>query len=183
MNFTGIFRNLIPMRWQRTSRGEPLSVILLLRKPHFFSAEELRSAAERAWHVSFTGGDTSKYFVTQSGKITLLKAGPHVINLFHYSGPYVENPRENATWLPQESQRQAWNQHLYCVGLDYLNRDADAELGFCVLSKLVAEMLDGNCSAIYIPRQNTLAPNDETLYLELQKIASSRDCGVGVKPD
>lgn len=67
----------------------------------------------------------------------------------------------------------------------YLNRDVDVELGYCVLSKLVAEILDGNCTGIYIPRENTLIPNDETAYLELQKIASSRDSGVtaGVTPD
>jgi len=32
-------------------------MILLLRKPHTFSEENVRLAAERAWGLSFLGGD------------------------------------------------------------------------------------------------------------------------------
>jgi len=155
-------------------------MIMLLRKPHFFTTNELELAAERAWHISFADGKSSKHCVAQSGKATFLKAGPHVISFFYYPGPYIDNPKTNIGWLPQESQRHAWSQNSFCIGVDYLNRDVDVELGYCVLSKLVAEMLDGNCTGNYIPRENTLIPNDEAAYLELQKIASSRDSGVTV---
>jgi len=60
--------------------------------------------------------------------------------------------------------------------------ELDTELAYCVLSKLVAEMLDDNCSGIYIPRKRSLIPNDASLYQELQKLASSRDSGVRVVP-
>jgi hypothetical protein len=119
--------------------------------------------------------------VVQSAKVTLMKAGPHTLNFFHYPEPYIENPKENVAWLPQPSQRQAWIQHSACVGVDYLNYDVDVELGYCVLSKLVAEMLDGNCTGIYISRQRSLIPNDESLYLELQRMASARESSINVK--
>ncbi len=180
MNFKAIFRKLIPMRWQRTSKGEPLSMVLLLRKPHLFSAEELRLAAKRAWRISFTGGEGSIHCVEQVGEVTLLKAGPHVLNFFYYPEPYFENTKENIEWLPQVSQRQAWMQHSACIGVDYLNSDVDVELAYCIISKLVAEMLDGNCTGIYIPRESRVIPNDESLYLELQKIASSREFEITV---
>ena len=80
MNYKAIFRKLIPMRWQRTSKNEPLSIVLLLRKPHLFNAQELRLAAQRAWLTSFAGGEGSMHCVAQSGEVTLLKAGPHVLN-------------------------------------------------------------------------------------------------------
>ncbi len=182
MNLTTIFRRLVPLRWQRTTEGEPLSIVLLLRTPHFFNAEELRLAAERAWRTSFAGGEGSMHCVAQSGKATLLKAGPHLLSFFYYPKPYVDKPKEQIDWLPEEAQRRAWIEHSACVGVDYLNRKVDVELGYCVLSKLVAEILDGNCTGIYIPRESKLVPNDDSLYLELQKIASSRESGVTGNP-
>jgi hypothetical protein len=175
MNYKAIFRKLIPMRWQRTSKDAPLSIVLLLRKPHLFSAEELRLAAQRAWHISFAGGEGSMHCVAQSGEVILLKAGPHVLNCFYYPKPYIDNPKEQIDWLPQVSQQRAWVEHSACVAVDYLNHDMDVQLGYCVLSKLVAEMLDRNCTGIYIPRENRLIPNDESLYSELQRVAAARD--------
>jgi hypothetical protein len=178
MNYKVVLRKLVPLRWQRTSKDEPLTMVLLLRKPHLFSAEELRLAAARAWHTSFAAGENSMHCVAQSGEATLLKAGPHLLNFFYYPKPYIDNPKGQIDWLPQMSQRRAWVEHTACVGVDYLNHDVDVQLGYCVLSKLVAEMLDRNCTGIYIPRDNRLIPNDESLYLELQKFASSREVGV-----
>src|SRR5437660_1446021 len=105
MNLKDIFRRLVPLRWQRTTRREPLSMVLLLRKPHLFGAEELRLAAERAWHRSFAGEEKgSMHCVVQSGTVTLMKAGPHLLNFFYYPESYIENPRANVDWLPHPSQ-------------------------------------------------------------------------------
>ena len=157
-------------------------MVLLLRKPHLFSAEELRLAAERAWHISFLGKEPdSKHCVVQSGTITLMKAGPHGLNFLYSSDPYFGNPKENVDWLLHPSQRQAWITHSAYVAVDYLNLGVSVELGYAVLGKLVAEMLDGNCTGVYVPRESTLLPNDESLYLELQKLASSCDSGVKIK--
>jgi hypothetical protein len=157
-------------------------MVLLLRKPHLFGAEELRLAAERAWHRSFAGEEKgSMHCVVQSGTVTLMKAGPHLLNFFYYPESYIENPRANVDWLPHPSQRQAWANHSACVGVDYLNHGVSVELGYCVLAKLVAEIIDENSTGIYIPRQRSLIPNDESLYLELQKLASTCDSDVKLK--
>jgi len=167
------------MRWQRTKKGDPLSMVLLLRAPHLFSADELRRAAERAWHTSFAGGQKeSMHRVVQKGIVTFMKAGPHVLNFLYYPSPYVENPKANVDWLPQAAQREAWSQHSACVGVDYLNDGVSVQLGYCVLAQLVSEMLDGNCTAVYIPRERALAPNDESLYLELHKLGSACESGI-----
>jgi hypothetical protein len=157
-------------------------MVLLQRKPHLFSAEELRLAGERAWHTSFAGKEEgSKHCVVQTGKVILMKAGPHLLNFLYYAAPYIENPKNNVGWLPHPSQRQAWINHSACLGVDYLNDDVSVRLGYCVLSKLVAEMLDGNCTGVYIPRQRSLIPNDESLHVELHKLASACESGVNVK--
>jgi hypothetical protein len=153
-------------------------MIMLLREPHLFTKEELRLAAERAWHISFDGGSESMHCVAQSGEVTLLKAGTHLLNFFYYPKPYVDKPGENIDWLPHVSQQHAWAQHLACYSVDYMNSETDLELGYCVLAKLVAELLDGNCTAVYAPRISSLIPNDPTLYLGLQRTASFREAGI-----
>ncbi len=157
----------------------PLSMVLLLRKAHFFRDEELRMAAEKAWGISFAERDESKHFVVQSGRITLIKVGPHVLNVFNSDRPYIEVPGDNAGWLPEMSQRQALAEHNACTGVDYMN-GTDVGLGHSVIAKLVAEMVDANCTGVYILREKRVIPNDESLYRELQKLASSSDSRVVV---
>jgi hypothetical protein len=172
-------KRYVPLRWQRLSKDEePLSIVLLLREPHFFRADELRLAAEKAWGISFAGGAESMHCVAQSGTATLMKAGPYLLSFFYYPKPYIDNPKDKIDWLPQASQQQAWAEHSACVAVDYMNRDTDVELGYCILSKLVAEMLDANCTGVYVPRQSSLTPNDSSLYGELKKMAASRKSGL-----
>jgi len=119
--------------------------------------------------------------VAQSGTVTLMKAGPHLLNFFYYPVPYVENHKDNVAWLPQLSQREAWVKHAACLAVDYLNHDVSVQLGYCVLAQLVAEMLDGNCTGVYIPGEQSLAPNDKSLYLELHRLGSACESGVSAK--
>jgi hypothetical protein len=148
-------------------------MVLLQREAHIFSVEELRLAAERAWHTSFAGTEEgSMHCVVQSGKVTLMKAGPHLLNFFYFAAPYVEKPKR---------QRRGWPNYLACAGVDYLNHSVSVELGYCVLSKLVAEMLDGNCAGVYIPRERRLLPNDDSLYVELHRLAAACKSGDKVK--
>ena len=183
MNFRAAFRGLIPLRWQRPRKDEPASLVLLLRQRYFFRADELCLAAQRAWRTPFTTEEkSSKHFVVQTGHVTLLKAGPHLLNFFHHPKPYFDNPKEYLEWRPHLSQQQAWAQHSAYGAVDYLNHRVDVELAYCVLAKLVAEMLDGNCTGLYLARESSVIPNDESLYLQLQKIASSREPGITVKP-
>jgi hypothetical protein len=146
MSLKTIMQRFVPMRRQRTSKREPLSIVLLLRKPHLFTAAELRLAAQRARHRSFDGEEKqSGHRVAQKSTVTPMKAGPHLLNFFCHAGPYVENPKENVDWLSQARQRH----HSGCLGVDYLNDGVSVELGYCVLAQLVAELLDGNCTGIY----------------------------------
>lgn len=110
------------------------------------------------------------------------EAGPHLLNFFYFPSPYIEKPKEDVDRRPLQSRRHAWPKHWACAGVDYLNYDVSVALGYCVLSKLVAEMLDGNCAGVYIPRERRLLLNDDSLYVELHKIASACKSGDNVKP-
>jgi hypothetical protein len=165
------------MRSTQNKYDGPPSIVILQRKPHFYDAKELQTAAEKAWGVSFDGGENSKHFVVQEKTVILMKAGPHMISFFQQSRPYGDqgDPKNDVDWLPQESQRRAWAEHAGFTAVDYINKDADAELGYAVISKLAAEMLDDNCTGIFMPREGSLSPNNESLYHDLQTIAASRN--------
>lgn len=151
---------------------------MLLRIPHFFDKVELSAAAERAWHTKFNAGVAeSKNLIAQQGFVTLIKAGPHVLNVLHQNRSYggKGGPPQNADWLPREEQKEVWLQHAAWSAIDYMGRNVDLELAYCVLFKFAAELIDGNCTGIYVPGESMLVPNDQLLYLTLQKIAGSRD--------
>ncbi len=166
------------MRWRRVGKREPISMVLLLRKPHVFSEEEVRLAAERAWALSFSSIEGSSRAVTRSGGTIFLRAGPYLFSFCDLPKPYVDNPKENLSWLPKVSQQQAWGEHTACGWVNYVNPDTDVELAQCVLAKLVVQLLDGNCTGVYSPSESSLIPANESLYDDLQRMASYRDFGL-----
>lgn len=180
MSFVENYRHLIPQRWRRPYRDDPTSVVMLLRAPHFFVKEELQAAAERAWHVKFSTEKDSANLVVQKVFVTLVKAGPHILNVLHQNRSYGGDggPPTNADWLRLEEQKQAWVQHAAWAAVDYMGRNVDLQLAYCVLANLVAELLDGNCTGIYIPGERFLAPNDDQLYIELKRKAGLRESGI-----
>ena len=56
------------------------------------------------------------------------------------------------------SQRQALAEHNACTGVDYMN-GTDVGLGHSVIAKLVAEMVDANCTGVYILREKRVISN------------------------
>jgi hypothetical protein len=155
-------------------------MVLLLREPRFLTLNELRAAAEKAFGVPFNGGKESRHFVIQKAMITQMKAGPHMLSFLNYTKPYGEEdfPKEFATSLLQDSQKRAWSEHKSWTAVDYVKGGADLELEYAVLARLCAEMLNSNCSGLYVPREQSLIPNDESLREDLLGIAASRSLGV-----
>ena len=154
-----------------------VSIVLLLRQPHYFLKDELRRAAEAAWGgISFAGGGGSKYFVVQTGVMTILKAARHTLSFLNASRPYLDDdPAKIAKRLPKLSQQKAWAEHRAWTAVDYLKGGNDVELEFCILARLVAEMLSANCAGLYLPGERSFMPNDSSLYSVLQEIAASRN--------
>ena len=178
--FPEIVRRMLPLRWQRVGKADPVSIVILLRAYHSFTKDELQLAAERAWRVAFDGAGSPLHCVAQAGGVILMKAGPHLLSFLHFKRPYLENPKENIAWLPRGEQQAAWSEHIDSLAVDYMNPNTDVELAYCVLAKIVAELIDENCSGIYIPRERRLAPNDAELYITLHTMGSGRDAGISV---
>jgi hypothetical protein len=158
-------------------------MVLLLRQPHFFTAAELRVAAEKAWNRSFAGDSpNSMHCVVQAKAVTMLKAGPHALAFFHHAEPYFGwEEVQIVDWLSSDAQLAAWKQHNAWVAVDYMNKKVSLELAYCVLAQLVAELIDENCTAVYVPRELSLTPNDSSLQPALLKLASGCDPGISPK--
>lgn len=176
MSLKGTFAKLIPKRFRKSENEGPTSVVLLLRKPHFFTSGELRVAAEKAFRRNFESGKNSRHFIVQEGWVTFIKVGPHVLNLLHKAAPYRElDDTDLKEFLPEEERQEAWRAHHAWCAIDYWNQDIDEETKYCVLAALAAEMVDENCSGVWVPKESSFIPNGFFLFSELRKIALSKE--------
>jgi len=170
-----ILSMLLPKRGRSKAR-DPISVVLLQRQPHFFSASELQAGAERAWGVSFAGGEKSRNWVVQKGFVTFVGASGHVLSLFHQKRPYHElSDQELRAFLADESRRDWWRAHRAYCAFDHMTAGRDLDLAYRVLTKLVAEMIDTNCCGVFIPGKRVFVPSDTALYENLQLISGNRE--------
>jgi|HubBroStandDraft_5_1064220.scaffolds.fasta_scaffold550994_2 hypothetical protein len=164
-------QRFLPMAWQRTRKGAPITMAVLQSTKHVYTDEEFRQAGQRGWGISFDGVASKMHFVVNKGVFTMFKAGPHVVNLFYYGSPMVEDPAKNDAWLPQEVQRKAWRDHIAVVSFDYLNYGERVDVAYAVVAKLLAELVGNECAAIYMQRENVLIPNLPTMRGELRDVA------------
>src|ERR1039458_4734899 len=131
------FRHIVPLRWFRVGKDKPRVMILLLRQPHVFSEEEIRSAAERAWGIAFWGthGSTRRILVSDDMRV-FLQAGPHQLSICSTAQPYTKSPETDVDWLPSLNQQKAWAGHKACCWIYYLTETTDLELADCVIARI-----------------------------------------------
>ncbi|MDP9039738.1 MAG: hypothetical protein M3O02_10770 [Acidobacteriota bacterium] len=137
------------------------SIVLLLRRPRFFSKKELEEAGEKGFHRPF-GEEGSMYFVVHDPPVTLIKAGTNVINVLHASEPYLNDVGYVAAQLPQEEQRKAWLQHSAWAALDLWNPDSGKKEAYDALARFALQLGDDDCCGVYLPKEQMMMPNDGT---------------------
>jgi hypothetical protein len=172
---------IVPMRWRRVGKRAPLSMILLLHHPHAFSDEDIRRAAERAWELSFSSVEGSTRRVMKSGDAVFLQAGPHRLSFVNHPKPYEEKPEQDLGWLPKVSQQRAWAEHTACLWVYYLTTGTDLQLAHSILATILAQLLDENCTGVYVHSESSLIPAEEA-SMGLQEIAAYRFSGLPPGP-
>jgi hypothetical protein len=150
---------------------------LLLREPRAFSGDNIRLAAERAWGLSFLVGEGSARRVIESDGAIFLQAGPHRLSFVNRSEPYEDRPEEDLSWLSIPSQKKVWSEHTACCWVNYQTTGTDVELALCVLSKVVAQILDENCLGVFIPYLFSLMPV-EAASVDFPRVAEYRFSGL-----
>ena len=106
------------------------------------------------------------------------------MNFLNHSEPYFgRDPAEHAKSLPLITQQKAWADHRAWTAVDYIGDCEDISQKYGVLARLVAEMLDANCTGVYVPGESSLMPDDpsiygHSLYEALRKLGASYDPGI-----
>jgi hypothetical protein len=167
MKLLRMFKNLIT-KIPGSETKEMRSMVIMQRKAHRLSKEELQAAGERGWGKRFDGEEDPMYFVSADHPaLTVVKAGRHTVRVTCVPTRYAEDDEYALSQLPQPEQKKAWNDHHACAFLDFFNdlsgesRIPDAE-AYASLAKLALELGDPNCSAIFVPIKNMMFPNDGT---------------------
>lgn len=153
----------------RSESTEMRSIVIMQRKTHRFTEEELQAAGERGWEKKFDGKDDPMYFVSaDQAALTVVKAGPHVMRVTSLPCRYIDDDEYALSQLPQPQQKMAWNEHHAHTLLDLFNdlssseqRIADAD-AYASLAKLALHLGDPNCAAVFVPDKNIMMPNDGT---------------------
>lgn len=167
MGFVKMLRNLVA-KVAPSEAVETRSIVMMQRKAHRFSEEELRAAAEHGWGRPFDGKKDPMYFVSFHSALTVVKAGPHIIRVTFVPSRYADDDEYALSQLAQPEQKKAWTEHHACVFLDLFNdlskksrRISDAE-AYASLAKIALQLGDPNCTAVFVPVKNIMMPNDGT---------------------
>jgi hypothetical protein len=165
VQLANIFKLLVGNRPKST---EMRSLVIMQRKAHRFTEEELQAAGERGWGKKFDGTEDPMYFVSASNPLTIVKAGPHIIRVISVSSRYADDDEYALSQLPQPEQKKAWNEHHACIFLEFFNdlssnsTTVPDKEAYSSLANLALQLGDSNCVAIFIPTQNIMMPNDGT---------------------
>ncbi len=87
--------------------------------------------------------------------------------------PYIPNPEEDVDWLVSLSQKKSWSDHKACCWIYYQTAATDLELAQCVIAKVAVELLDANCTGVFMPSEFALIPG-EIASEELRSMAAYR---------
>jgi hypothetical protein len=168
MNFVKMLKSLVG-KVPQSETTELRSIVIMQRKAHLFSEEELRVAGERGWGKKFDGKEDPMYFVSVNhSMLTVVKAGPHIIRVTSVPNRYADDDDYALSQLSQPEQKKAWVEHHACAFLEFFNDlsskpgiipDAEA---YASLAKLALQLGDPNCTAIFVPIKNVMMPNDGT---------------------
>ena len=168
-----VFLSLVSRPWLRfLNRPGPVSMVLFLREPASLPHEKLSAVLQQPWCISSVA-DASESLITLSGDKGLVYVKPHLISILNSNKPYLSlDANQQGKLLLQPRQRDAWIQHRGWISLDYLKGGQDLESEYAILARFAAEILDTNCSGLYIPREGSFIPNDASLRGVLEQIAA-----------
>lgn len=183
MKLANALKRLIGRRTHSETR-RMRSIVLMLRREHRPTVEELRAAGERGWGRRFNGDEDlldMLYFVFSDHPAqAVVKAGPHVIRVTSVPARYIRDDRFSLSRLPQPEQRKAWTEHHACILLELYNDRASRpqnipdEEAYAALARLALQLGDPNCCAVLLPIRKIMMPNDGAAEQGLRMLIDRR---------
>ena len=72
--------------------------------------------------------------------------------------------------MPHQEQKRAWLAHGAWAALDLWDEKPSKKEAYAVLTRFALHLADANCSAIFLPKDHVLMPNDGTAEEGLRRL-------------
>ena len=156
----------------KKEEGDPemISVVALLKRPQRLEPIYIATAAKKAWNADLSFGENDDegpdgFVVGDDSMPTLfVKFRERMLIVNNFPQPYTEDPQEVSQAIPDLRLRKLYANHtawLSCdaMGVDSFDDVDEAREWYKILGRLLAELVDDNCLAIFIPQTDQLFPN------------------------
>ncbi len=131
-----------------------VSLVLLLREERYLDPVILRKLASNAFDMEFEDSDDAENFVVmvQDDVNYMIKAHGQMFLVNNYARPYIEDVEEVSEEIQELRLRQAVREHRAWMSVDrfgpaHMSEDAS----FHWIGRLLAELIDNDCTAIFCP--------------------------------
>ena len=162
---------------RESDEHQMLSIVALLREPQRLEPIYIASAAKRAWDADLSHGEEEGEgedgFVVGNEELPTLIVNfrGRLIMVNNFAVPYVEDPQAVADSIPDLRLRGLVGEHTAWLSCDAMGvesfEDGKAVIEwYQILGKLMSELVDDNCLAIFVPQTGQGFPNmSETLEM------------------
>jgi uncharacterized protein YegJ (DUF2314 family) len=147
-------------------RDKPLvALVLFLNQPRLLDAAELAERAGDVFGEPFTcdNDNATDNFVAGAEPSFIFKHGDHFYLINSFERPYVEDPEAAADSIVELRLRKAVREHCAWLSVDLLGECSQHEVGevYRTIGKLLAELADDDCVAIFAPATGQISVFDE----------------------
>ena len=173
MGFWNWLKSLFAGKSAQGEADRPLvSLVLLLREPRFLDAEILRRLVNRAWGVELPTDDPdATEFVAGFAPTFMIQCQERNFLVHCFPTPYVAEVEETADTIKDLRLRKLFREHQGWLAVDLLfGKKEPDDMGevYRLIGKLLAELADTDCLALYSPATGQMIPYDDRIEERLR---------------
>jgi uncharacterized protein YegJ (DUF2314 family) len=162
---------------KRRQRSGPLhALVWLLRGQRYLDARILTQAINKALGLKLVHGkEDATDFVVGESPAFVSRIKDHTFLVNNFAVPYFDKPDEVAEEVPELRRRKAVADHKAWLSMDLLMAGEDSPPDaatlreiYGVIGKVIAELADDDCLALFAPEQSFLIPYSQDLLDRLR---------------
>ena len=169
---------------RRESKPSPISIVFLLRAPRRMSEAGVRSAASKAFNVTFDADDpdATTWVVTgpappmdelreKDAQVFIVGVPQGIFMVYNFAVPYMDRSDEFAESISDGRLRSAIAAHRAWVSVDAMGDvpdEASKAEAYRAIGKLLAELAGPDCLAVYCPELERCNVYDDALVKTLR---------------
>lgn len=165
--------------WKRKREAPPASIVLLLREPKVLNAHALAEALGRE-----TGREVTPIlkdaapgpaddqpvgeWVTGETPHFIAHVGGTMFMIHNIAAPYWDDPLRASEDVREMRLAQAVREHHAWLSMDILHPEQASAENYRIAARVLANLADANCLALYYPPENRLVPYVEETAAKLR---------------